>query len=96
MEKHHWDDKQLENLNNLAYLGFTIDEIATFFEMDRIQLNEFFESNLQLKKCYNEGKMRRKILIRKSLVELAENGSHPAILKVLEIEEKQDFSEESN
>lgn len=70
--------KTLTVAEQLADLLFTMEEIKKIIEAEKYVNPEFQK---QLYEAFEKGKFTRMIKLRKSLLQLAENGSHPALEK---------------
>lgn len=88
------DDKSIQTIKDLAAVGYSITEIA---EVAEINLDEFMRL-IEIKehpvaRAYLAGKNELKFATRKSIVDLASNGSMPAALKALEFLQNQETDE---
>jgi hypothetical protein len=72
-------------VKQLSGLLFSIAEIALAVSLPEDVLRRFLrQPDHVLYHAYHEGRLETKIRVHKSLIELAQNGSQPAITKVLE------------
>ncbi len=84
-------DKKIVQVELLANLLFTEDEIK--------EITGFFSSChtstdiVEFKKAYKKGKTTRLIKLRQSLLQLADNGSHPALEKSFALLDKMNASD---
>lgn len=73
--------EQLTEIENLAALFFTPNEIATIIGISSQQeIDEFILLNESAKNAINTGRLKSEAEIRKSIFELAKQGSAPAQL----------------
>lgn len=87
-------NEELETTKALAQVGYTLSEIAIAIEKDvSILENVFLDKHHPFSRAYYEGKNILVYTTRKSLADLARNGSTPAALKIFELIEKQNNDE---
>lgn len=72
-------------VKKLAALLFEVKDIALAVDIPEDDLLELLRSpNNDLHTAFHQGRLETKIKVNNSLIQLAENGSQPAINKVLE------------
>lgn len=88
-------DQVLQEIETYASLMFTKKEMAIILEVDEKELCELIEDVGSLPwKHFNRGRYKREIEIRKSIFELAGNGSSPAqsfAVKIIENAKMEDL-----
>lgn len=91
------DDKVISTIQDLSGVGYTIQEIAEVVEIDTDKLLAIMEDkNSPITRAYLAGKNMLKYKTRKSIADLAANGSMPAAMKMLEIIQTQESHEGCN
>lgn len=74
-----------EEVKKLAALLFEVKDIALALDIDAEELLELLRSpGNAIHTAFHQGRLETKIKVNNSLIQLAENGSQPAINKVLE------------
>jgi hypothetical protein len=69
----------LSEIEHYASLMFTRNEIATILEVDTREFKILLKNeDDQPFKSFQKGRLKKEAMIRKSIFELAENGSSPA------------------
>ena len=77
--------EQALQVKKLASLLFRLKDIAVFLEMEVETLRDFVrDPEHEFYHAFHEGRLETKVKVNKSLIDLASNGSQPAINKVLE------------
>lgn len=88
------DDKSIQTIKDLAGVGYSLTEIA---EVAEINFDEFIlmveDKEHPVARAYLSGKNELKFAMRKSIVDLATNGSMPAAMKALEFLQNQETDE---
>lgn len=84
-------DKICEDVQLLADLIFTWDEILKILDIDLTKCSTNMRTKLN--EAYQKGKLTRLVKLRKSLIQLAENGSHPALEKTFILFDKQNSAD---
>lgn len=77
----------LINVETLAELLFTKEEIYEIIEFENYEKIPGFKQDFN--QSYKKGKFTRMVKLRKSLLQLADNGSHPALEKAFILFDKQ-------
>ncbi len=67
----------LAEIENYAALMFTKKEIAVILELDEKQFYDLLDKD-QPQKAFQRGRLKKEAEIRKSIFDLAQNGSSPA------------------
>lgn len=76
---------KVEDVKKYASLLFSVAEISIVTDIPVEDLRELISSKGNpIFEAYYEGKLTTKIKVNNSLIELAQNGSQPAINKVLQ------------
>jgi len=89
---------QIKEVEELAELFFTPSEIALIIEVDPADFCKEFLYPGKILTAYNKGRLLAEAKIRKSIKELAENGSAPAqqlLLKIRQESEQRKIIEEN-
>jgi len=84
-------NKICEDVQLLADLIFTWDEILKILDIDLTKCSTNMRTKLN--EAYQKGKLTRLVKLRKSLIQLAENGSHPALEKTFILFDKQNSAD---
>lgn len=80
------DDNQIKEVEELAGLFFSIDEVAFIMGVN--------SQDQTFKKAYDRGSLKSEAEIRKSIIQLAKDGSSPAqamAWKMVEINKRDQF-----
>lgn len=92
--ENHSDDKMQQTVRDLSAVGYTVKEISEVIEIDPEDLEEIFTNKeFALTRAYLAGKHELKYKTRKSIADLAANGSVPAAMKMLELLQIQESNE---
>jgi len=82
-------DEQLKEVESLAELFFSPGDIAIILEVDQeCFIRAIATQYSEIYKAYNKGQLLGESKIRKSVMELAENGSSPAQTLMLQLKKE--------
>lgn len=81
--------EQLKEIEKWAELLFSPKEIATVMELDEVDfLREYNDESSEIYKCVQRGKLKTEAEVRKSILQLAKDGSASAQEQAMKIIEK--------
>jgi hypothetical protein len=83
--------EQLKQVEELAELFFTPGDIALIIEADKDKFCRSCVLHGKIRKAFDKGRLLGEAKIRKSIKELAENGSAPAQQLILKIKQESEL-----
>lgn len=87
-----YTEEQIKAIEDYSQLLFTPGEIALLIEVDKTELiNDIKLKNNKAYKAFSKGKFSAEIILRKSIIELAEAGSSPAQNLLLKLKEESEL-----
>ena len=87
-----YSDEQMKAIEEYAELLFSAGDIAIMIEVNQDEfIKEIHSNTSECYKEFNKGKLHAEIIIRKSIIELAEAGSSPAQNLLLKMKEELDL-----
>lgn len=74
----HLTEEQLQAIEEMGELFYSIEDIADNIEVDIVLLHDLFDEKTDAYKRYRKGFLTADMRLRKSIALSAENGSNPA------------------
>lgn len=74
----HLTEDQLQTIEEMAELFYSLDDIADNIEVDVIKLQDLYDEKTEVFQRYRKGYLTADMKLRKSISLSAEQGSNPA------------------
>ncbi len=83
--------QELESISQCGSVGFSYLEVATIFGLDPVWVRQQFTQRTgELYRLYQAGRLQAELILRRSILDSANNGSSPSQLYMMKLYEQVD------